>query len=243
MADVTVGTPGGRMDAYLATPLGAGPWPGVVVVHDAFGMGDTVRGHADRLATAGYLALAPDLYFWGPKRQCLVTTMRSLTAREGRAFVEIDAARGWLAEQASCSGRVGVIGFCMGGGFALLCAARGTFAAAAPSYGTVPKEAEAVLAGACPVVGSYGAKDRGLRGHAARLESTLTRLDVPHDVKEYPEAGHGFMDRHNVGPFVYLLRVAGLGYHHASAEDAWRRILTFFGDHLHDPGQGPPAGS
>lgn len=220
------------MGAYLATPVGSGPWPGVVVVHDALGMGDTVRGHADRLAAAGYLALVPDLYFWGPRRQCLVTTMRSLSAKEGRAFVEIEAARGYLAEQEACAGRVGVVGFCMGGGFALLAAGRGTFAAAAANYGAVPKDAEELLSGSCPVVGSYGGKDLGLRGHAARLESALARLDVAHDVKEYPEVGHGFMERYNVGPLVYLMRVAGLGYDHDAAEDAWRRILTFFADHL-----------
>ena len=60
----------------------------------------------------------------------------------------------------------------------------------------------------------------------------LTELDVTHDVREYPEAGHSFLNRHNLGPFTALERVAGLGYHQPSAEDAWTRVLRFFDRHL-----------
>ncbi len=63
---------------------------------------------------------------------------------------------------------------------------------------------------------------------AATLESALTRAGVRHDVKEYPEAGHSFLNRHDFGPGGALLRVAGVGYHGPSAEDAWQRILRFF---------------
>ncbi|HZD65862.1 MAG TPA: dienelactone hydrolase family protein [Acidimicrobiales bacterium] len=240
MPEVTVETSRGTLAGYLATPVRPGPVPGVVVVHDAFGLGDTARGHADHLGAAGYLTLVPDLYSWGSTPRCVVATMRALVAGGGRALEDIEAARAWLGAQPGCTGRIGVIGFCMGGGFALLAAPGGGFAAAAPNYGQVPKDAEAALAGACPVVASFGGRDRSLRGHAARLEQALTALGVPHDVKEYPDAGHSFLDRHNAGPMVPLLRVGGMGYHHPSAEDAWRRILTFFAEHLGDE-RPPPA--
>ena len=220
--------------AHLAVPpVGDGPWPGVVVLHESFGLNADIRQQADRLAAAGYVALAPDLFSDGGARRCLIATFRALTAGRGKAFDDIEATRRALAAREDCTGRVGVIGFCMGGGFALLTAARG-FDAAAPNYAHLPKDLDGVLAGACPVVASYGWKDRTLRGTAAKLESALTRAGVEHDVREYAEAGHSFLNRHDLGPGGAILRVAGIGYHGPSAEDAWGRILRFFEGRLRD---------
>jgi carboxymethylenebutenolidase len=222
----------GGLKAHLAVPpVGAGPWPGVVVLHELFGLNDDIRQQADRLAAAGYLALAPDLFSDGGAWRCIRATFRSLMTGEGKAFEDIEAARRALVERPDCGGRVGVIGFCMGGGFALLTAARG-FEAAAPNYAHLPKDLDATLRGACPVVASYGAKDKSLRGTAAELESSLVRAGVAHDVREYPGAGHSFLNRHDLGPGGALLRVGGIGYHEPSAEDAWGRILRFFEEHL-----------
>ena len=221
-----------ELKAHLAVPpIGTGPWPGVVVLHEAFGLTDDTRQQADRLAAAGYLALAPDLFTAGGALRCLRSTFSALLSGQGPALGDVEASRALLASRPDCTGRVGVIGFCMGGGFALLAAARG-FDAAAPNYGLLPKDAERVLAGACPVVASYGGRDRGLRGAAGRLERVLSDAGVEHDVKEYPDAGHSFLNRHNAGPFSVLERVAGLGYHAPSAEDAWTRVLRFFDVHL-----------
>ena len=79
---------------------------------------------------------------------------------------------------------------------------------------------------------SYGRKDRTLRGTAATLDAALARAGVERDVHEYPDAGHSFLNRHDLGPGGALLRVGGIGYHGPSAEDAWRRILRFFEAHL-----------
>jgi carboxymethylenebutenolidase len=112
-----------------------------------------------------------------------------------------------------------------------MAAARG-FDAAAPNYGALPKNPHEVLRGACPVVASYGKRDPGLRGAAAKRGQVLTEMGVEHDVKEYDGAGHSFLNRHNAGPFSVLERVAGFSYHQPSAEDAWARILQFFDAHL-----------
>jgi carboxymethylenebutenolidase len=223
-----------ELRAHLAVPpVGDGPWPGVVVLHESLGLTDDIRQQADRLAAAGYLAVAPDLFAAGGAIRCLRSTWLALFRGHGPAFGDIDVTRSWLTDRADCTGMVGVIGFCMGGGFALVAATRG-FDASAPNYGLVPKQAETMLQGACPVVASYGRRDRGLRGAAERLDRVLTNLGVEHDVREYPEAGHSFLNRHNSGPFAILERIAGFNYHGPSAEDAWARILRFFHQHLHN---------
>jgi carboxymethylenebutenolidase len=219
----------GTLPAHLATPPTAGPWPGVVVVHEAFGLTDDIRHQADRFAAEGYLALAPDLYGWGATGRCLIATFRTLFSGRGRALDDIQAARRFLTERDDCTGSVGVVGFCMGGGLAVLVAPDG-FDAAAPNYGEVPKDAARALQGACPVVGSYGGKDRTLKGRAARLESALTALGVEHDVKEYPGASHGFLFPHTGKSRLsepWLVK-----YDPDAADDAWKRIFAFFDRHL-----------
>ncbi|MBV9291366.1 MAG: dienelactone hydrolase family protein, partial [Frankiales bacterium] len=175
MTDVSFPVAGGTLPGYLALPDGAGPWPGVVVVHEVFGLTDDIRKQADRFAAQGYLALAPDLFGWGSTPRCLVSAMRTLFRGTGRALDDIQAARAFLTDRSDCTGRVGIIGFCMGGGLAILVSPQG-FAAAAPNYGDVPKDAERRLHDACPMVASYGGKDRRLRGSAERLDLALTAL-------------------------------------------------------------------
>lgn len=236
MPDTTIPVPGtGSIPAYFAAAQGVdGPAPGVVVVHEAFGLNQDIRRIADEFAARGYHALAPDLLSYAGRMRCLVHVAKALSAGEGRSFDELEAARAWLAGRDDATGSVGIAGFCLGGAFALLMATRG-FDASAAQYGRLPARLEGAFDGACPVVASYGGRDRSLTGAAATLEAALDAAGVEHDVKEYPEAGHSFMNRTDgiPKPMEILMgpvsrRVMHVGYVDTAADDAWTRIDRMF---------------
>jgi carboxymethylenebutenolidase len=247
MAEIELGAaPGGsaRLRGYVARPDGAGPWPGMVVIHEAFGLDDVMRRQADRLARAGYVALVPDLYSDASAARCVVGMFRTLVTaqrgaargagRAGKPFTDIEAARTWLLAQGDCTGRVGLIGFCMGGGFALLAADMG-FDAASVNYGPVAtRDLESVLRGDCPLIASYGGREPGAARTLQRIDSALDKLGVEHEADLYPRAGHSFLNDKLAGPAVLrpLLRVGRISPDPESAADAWRRIDAFLDRHL-----------
>ena len=222
-----------ELKGVIGVPVGKGPWPAVVMVHEVFGIDEAMRSQIERLTSAGYVVLMPDLFSRGGIRKCLTATFKALSSGEGQAFLDVEATKALLLARPDTTDKVGVIGFCMGGGFALLLASRG-YQASAVNYGMLPKDLDAVLSGACPIVGSFGAKDKQLTGATIKLETILKNKGIPHDIKEYPEAGHAFMNPSQAGgPFFgTLLRITGAKPNPEAATDAWNRIEEFFALHL-----------
>lgn len=224
-------TSDGTMPAVLTLPDGAqGPVPGLLMIYEIFGMSDEMRRVARDLAAEGYAVLIPDLFARGRVRPlCVAATMRTMVTGRGAAMDDLEAARRWLADRPEVDGtRLGAIGFCMGGSFALLLARTGMYKVSAPFYGRPPD-----LPRSCPVVASFGGRDVGMRGAPEKLTADLDALDVPHDVKVYPDAGHSFFT-HTPGLKGRVVRRLPIHaeYHEASAQDAHRRVVAFFEEHL-----------
>jgi carboxymethylenebutenolidase len=222
-----------ELSGLLAVPEGEGPWSAVVMVHEVFGIDDNMRAQIVRLCSAGFVVLMPDLYSRGGARKCLTATFKALSSGTGQAFTDIEAAKALLTARPDVTDKVGVIGFCMGGGFALLLANKG-YDAAASNYGMLPSNMDEALAGACPILGNYGAKDKQLKDAKVQLDAVLNKHSVEHDIKMYPDSGHAFMNpKQGGGPiFGTLLRITGAKPNPVDAVDAWERIEAFFGKHL-----------
>jgi carboxymethylenebutenolidase len=229
MTTIDIDTPSGPIDALLSVPAGQGPWPGVVVIHDAVGYGPDKESTSDHIAAAGYIALTPNLFARGGWARCITTVFRDLLTKRGRALEDILAARDHLKAMPECSGAVGIAGFCMGGLFALVMSPKG-FGASAPFYGVpLPRNLSETLDGACPIVASFGGRDPIGIGAPKRLRQAALSKHITTDIKTYPGAGHSFANKLPAQP---LLRITGFGYNQAAAEDAWSRVFTFFGKHL-----------
>lgn len=243
---IAITLPGGHlMRGFLAEPTDLTHAPGVLVLHEITGLNADIERITRRFAANGLVALAPDL-FDGPglKALCVSRAVYGMQTGRGVIFEYLAAAQEALEGQARCdSERVAVAGFCMGGGFAILHALKNSnLRASAPFYGAVPKRAEA-LAGICPVVASFGGRDRIFAPHGRRLKRHLEALGTRHDVKLYPDSGHSFMSEHEPGlttlPGKYgPMRV---GYQPEDAEDAWQRMLAFFAEQFAAVGQARPA--
>lgn len=229
MTTIQIDAPDGPVDALLNLPEGQGPWPAVVVIHDAIGYGPDKQSTNERIARAGYVALTPNLYSRGGRIRCITRVMRELAAQRGRALADILATRDHLKTMPECSGRIGIAGFCMGGQFALVMSPKG-FGASAPFYGTpLPRNLSETLEGACPIVASFGGRDLAGRGAPDKLREATAANQITTDIKVYPDAGHCFA---NTLPAQPLLRITGFGYNQAATDDAWSRVFAFFDEHL-----------
>lgn len=207
---------------YLALPDGGGPHPGVVVIHEAYGLNDHIKNVTRRFADAGYAALAVDLFTDRIRAVCMARYMAGiLTGSVNRAGIDdLKSGLTFLAKLPDVDAqRMGAIGFCMGGGFAIAWACTDSrLKAIAPFYATNPRPLE-VVKRLCPVVGSYPENDFTARA-ARTLDRELTTYNIKHDIKIYRGSEHSFFND------------ARGRYNKEAAEDAWKRTLRFFEDQL-----------
>ena len=207
---------------YLARPEGAGPHPGVVVIHETYGLNDNIKDIARRFAEAGYVALAVDLFAHRNRAVCMARYMGGMLRGSVNRYGvdDLKAALTYLAKDRTVDAkRIGAIGFCMGGGFAIAWACTDSrLKAIAPFYGANPRPLD-VVSLLCPVVGSYPEKD--FTANAGRaLDKALEQNQITHDIKIYPDARHSFFNDQ------------GRSYDKAAAEDSWNRVMKFFGEQI-----------
>ena len=226
-----VQTPSGVMPSYTSSPEGPGPYPAILVIQGQGGPGITEFLAAERLAEAGFVGIVPDLFHRGP----LCTTRDELQHRR-RAMSNVDiiadvnATIDHLGQQSFVSGRFGIMGFCMGGRVSYMMASRNpAILAAVDCYGggvfeqdgpgPTPFETTADIG--CPVLILDGEKDESPSPEqVGRIVAELERLGKVHEVHIYPEVGHGFMSPNSPRSRPEVI------------EDAWAKILDWFGRHV-----------
>ena len=211
-----------RGGGYLAAPDGSDPHPGVVVIHEAFGLNEHIKDVTRRIAGAGYAALAVDLFAGRNGALCMARFMAdALRGSVNRFGVDdLKSALTHLAEMSNVdSDRLGAVGFCMGGGFAIAWACTDTrLKVIAPFYAANPRPID-VTSRLCPVVGSYPGQDFTARSGRA-LDGALTRFGIKHDIKVYPGTRHSFFND------------TRSSFNCEAASDSWSRLLKFFEEQL-----------
>lgn len=208
----------------LYTPEGKGPFPGVIVIHEWWGLNDWVKEQASKLAGEGYAALAIDLY-----RGKVATTpeeaheiMRGVP--EDRAKRDLGAAFKYLQSRKDVKkNKIGAIGWCMGGGYSLdLALMEPELAADVINYGHLATDADELKKINAPILGLFGAQDRGIPpADVKQFAETLDKMGKKIEIKIYPDAGHAFQNPNNKE-----------GYRAEDAADAWNKITAFFAARL-----------
>jgi carboxymethylenebutenolidase len=220
---------GGATPAYLARPDDEMGHPAVVVIQEWWGLVPHIKEVAERFAAEGYIALAPDLYHGQAAGEPDEARKLAMALDRDQAVAEIAAAARYLAElPAAQPKRVGVIGWCMGGGLSLSAAAdyggtsSGAIGAAVCFYGRPLASSDCARLQA-PVLGLFAEEDHGISvADVHAFENELQRHDVPHEVHIYEGAHHAFFN--DTRPV----------YDPEAAADAWRRTLEWFERYLAD---------
>lgn len=211
----------------LYTPEGKGPFPALVVIHEWWGLNDWVKEQASKLADQGYVTLAVDLY----RGQVATTAEEAHELMRGvpsdRAQRDLQAAFEYLASDSSVrKNKIGSIGWCMGGGYSLdLALAEPRSAATVINYGHLASDASTLQKIQAPVLGIFGAQDRGIPVDSVRkFEKDLKSQGKSVEVVIYDDAGHAFENPNNKD-----------GYRAADAQDAWNKTIAFLARNLKSP--------
>ena len=217
----TVSYPSGgeTVSAFLAVPDSAGPHAALVVIHEWWGLNDWVKEQAQKFAEQGYVALAPDLYRGKVASDPGLAHELSRGLSQDQGVRDLKAAFDFLASRPDVRhDGIGSVGWCMGGGYSLqLAVNEPKLAACVVNYGSMPTDKDAIQRIQAPVLGNFGAEDRGITPASVQaFESAMKAAGKSIDVKEYDGAGHAFENPNNKA-----------GYREAAAKDAWDRTLTF----------------
>lgn len=210
--------------AILYTPAGNGPFPGIVVIHEWWGLNDWVKEQASKLADEGYAALAIDLYRGKVADNPGTAHELMRGVPEDRALRDLHAAVEYLKSQSDIKkDRVGSIGWCMGGGYSLDVALQEpTLAATVINYGHLATDPAALNKINAAILGNFGGKDQGIPPEDVRkFEALLKQAGKKVDIKIYPDAGHAFENPNNKN-----------GYRPDDAADAWKRTVNFLASTL-----------
>ncbi len=219
-------TEGVTTEAALAVPSGGGRAGAVIVVHEWWGLNDDIRGLCDRFADAGYLALAIDLYGGKSTTRAMEALQLANDMKTAEALHVVDGAVRYLSGHERCNGKVGVTGFCLGGGIAIAaaCTVPG-IACAAPFYG-LP----------IPAFQTFSAATPPIEGHYAKEDPHITPERVRALQEKAEAAGARFAVHFYDGPHAFMRRADPEVFHPESAEVAWSRTLAFFGGALSSAG-------
>lgn len=216
---VTFKVNGGTAPGYLAVPA-AGAGPGVIVIQEWWGLVPHIEQVTDRVAGAGFTALAPDL-FHGVRAKSADEAGKLMMAMQIEdAARDLAAAIDFLAARPETKGgKVGTVGFCMGGALSLFAACRNSeVGACVVFYGGHSKVTPDLAALQAPVLGLYAGKDGFVTPDVvAALDQKLDALGKRHEFHTYPDAQHAFFNDDR--PEVYDARAAA---------DAWEKTVAFF---------------
>ena len=213
------------VSSLVVAPEGKGPFPAMVVIQEWWGVNDWVKDQARALAQAGYVALTPDLYRGKVTDSQEEAHQLMMGTPPDRAMRDLKAAFAYLAAQPDVKkNRIGAVGWCMGGRYSLaLATEEPTLAAVVAYYGAPPTDPAAIAKIKAPVLGNYGALDKGPSPEQVKeFEAALKKAGKSIDVKIYEGAGHAFANVNN--PWK--------GYKEDAAKDAWARTVAFLAQHL-----------
>ncbi len=212
------------VSGFLATPEKPGRYPGLIVVHEWWGLNDWVKEQTVRLASQGFVALAVDLYRGKVAADASEAHELSRGLPEDRAVVDLMAGIVYLTTRNDVEhGRIGAIGWCMGGGYAVQLAMHvPRLGACVVNYGALPTDPNDLQNIGAPFLGNFGADDRGITPTDVQaFQKSMEALDRKVDIKIYDGAGHAFENPNNKD-----------GYRPQAAEDAWNRTIAFLNKSL-----------
>ena len=213
------------VNGFVVTPEGKGPFAAVIVIHEWWGLDGWVKDQARALAKEGYVALAVDLYRGKVTDKQEEAHQLMMGMPRDRALRDLEAAFAYLRGRADVrKDRIGAVGWCMGGMYALaLATEEPRLEAVVAYYGAPPTDAAAIAKIKAPVLGNYGAEDKGPSPEQVKaFEAAMKKAGKTVDIKIYPGAGHAFANPNN--PWG--------GYREAAAKDAWQRTLAWFAKYL-----------